>query len=224
MQLLEALTKGNVVVLGKREWGKTLLAMNAAKLRPSGLTVDTLGDCKQGRQITVDELHHAVRGGWWRLNVKAETKRLRCHSNAIALTAFRFICEAARADLLPKNFCLFVDEADKYGTAAYNDENLREYARYGAHWSDSTYVITARRYAAIPKEWTTNADIILAGASMDPNDGDAARRFFGYSNMQTWSELKLHEFLSLTPQALGIVMYNRSRNTLEAWNLQGGNQ
>lgn len=177
-----------------------------------------------GRLVTVDDLHHTIRNGWWRISIPDEARRLKCKSDKVALTVFRFVCEAAREKLFQPGFCLLVDEADKYGNAGTNDDNLREYARYGRHWQDSTYIITARRYAEIPKEWTAGADIVMAGTSLDPNDADAAKRLFGKLNIQTWSRLELHEFLSLTPQAVGVVRYNMARSTLEAWNLQGGNQ
>jgi hypothetical protein len=187
--------------------------MKAAAFRQHGLTVDTLGDCTLGREVGFWEIHNG--GGWKRFNVLAEADLAAVTPSEIAPVLFQAVFKLARAGVLDRPFCLFVDEADAYGSAAYNSPALREIARYGRHWG-LTFIITARRYAEIPKDWTSGADLILLGPSLDPNDSDAAKRILGRDLWRIWTNVQSREFLGISLDGAAIYSYNSVDNSVHA--------
>lgn len=216
--LLSSFKNGNLVLLGKRGSGKTFLGTKAAAFRPNGLVIDTLGDCPLGRRVGYWEIHNG--GGWKRFDVLAEADAAGVSPSDMAPVLFTAVHRLARAGVLERPFCLFVDEADSYGSAAYNSPALSDLARYGRHWG-VTFIITARRYAEIPKDWTSGADLILLGPSLDPNDSDAAKRILGRNLWRNWTSVQSREFLGISLDGAGIYGYNSIDNSVHARGVSG---
>jgi len=210
--LLEPLRSGNLVILGKRGSGKTTLALAAAAFRPAGLCIDTLGDADCGVPIDYNGL--ADLRGWSRLNVPGLTAGTAISPETFATAAFFAVRKLAQAGHLPRPFTLLVDEADMYGSAAYNSPALRELARYGRHWGVQ-YIITARRYAEIPKDWTSGADLILAGPSLDVQDAAFIRRLSA-AHVEIWRYLRMPDFLGFSLDGAAIYRYDLIDDSIHA--------
>lgn len=202
-------------MLGKRGSGKTTLALKACSFRAHGLIIDTLGDIRSGSPIQYSELHRLHE--WRRMDVPREAERLGVGIDNLAGCTFTAVVRLARAKLLPCPFTLFVDEADSYGSAAWNNEALREAARYGRHWGIQ-YIITARRYAEIPKDWTANADLVLMGPSLDPADADVVKRIAG-PYARNWAIIQQPYFLGISLDGPALYVYNSIDRTIEAESL-----
>jgi hypothetical protein len=130
------------------------------------------------------------------------------------------ILHLAQAGHLPSPFCLFIDEADMYGHAAYNHPALKELTRYGRHWG-VTFIINSRRYAELPKDWTSGADVILAGRSMDPRDEEAVSRIYGREALSEWHTLSNWEFLGISLDNMTRVWYSDTDGQVYVQPLKG---
>jgi hypothetical protein len=215
LESFPGLSSGCLVILGKRDWGKSFLASKLARFRPNGLAVDPMGDLRTGLPLTLQDLDLIERPGWFRINLPAAATAARVSTDQAAACCFRFVVSMAKAGRLPRPFCLLVDEADLFGGAAFNDSALREVARYGRHWG-VTFLVTTRRYSEIPKDWTGQADVILAGRSVDPRDSDIVREIFGRSHMRTWEGLKKRRFLVKCLDSIGICWYDQEADEIKA--------
>jgi hypothetical protein len=216
-KLLLPFKSGNLVILGKRGSGKSTLAVAAGAFRRSGLLVDTLGDLPFGRPVTFAGLA-GFGDKWRRLNMPAEAVSLHVGIDVLAGGSFAAVLKLAKADILPNPFTLLVDEVDAYGSAAYNNVALRELARYGRHWGVA-YIVTARRYAEIPKDWTSGADLILMGPSLDPQDAAMVERIIGGAYMAIWRNLRPYNFFGISLDGPAIYVYDSVERSIQARSL-----
>jgi hypothetical protein len=215
VDLLQAIKAGNLVILGKRGSGKTTLALQAAAFRPAGLIVDTLGDIDVGQEVEFYDLAGVER--WRRFNLPDAARGSGIGIDTMAAGVFTAVYRLAEARCLPRPFTLLVDEADRHGHASWNTAALKDTARYGRHWG-LQYIITARRYAEVPKDWTSNADLVLMGPSLDPADADTVRRIAG-PHARIWAHVKAPDFLGIGVDGAAIYRYNSVDDSIEAESL-----
>jgi len=198
--------QGAVTILGKRGSGKTTLCNAIARLRPHVLCVDPLGDNSFGVPLSWERLPEIGRGGHFRIDLFTAPTGL--DRDDAAAVIFNFVLLAAEHGKLPRPFTLYLDEADTYGTAYWNDPSLKRLANYGRHWG-ITFIVNARRYAAIPKDWTSQSDVILMGPSVDLlADGRIIVGLVGRERMRTWETLPPFRFLAKGLDSVAIVSYN----------------
>lgn len=145
-------------------------------------------------------------GGQSRLSLFTAPKNL--DREEASRRVFRFILLAAEAGKLPNPFTLYIDEADMYGNAYWNDESLRRLANYGRHWGVS-FIVNARRYAAIPKDWTSQSDMIIMGPSVDViADGRIVMGLIGRARLSQWENLEPYQFIAKGLDGIGYTRYN----------------
>jgi len=179
-------------------------------LRPNVLCIDPLGDNDFGAEILWEDLPKIDRpmksGRRYRVSLvrRAGIEDL----DIMAAKIFRFILLAAERDSLPKPFTLYVDEADRFGNAYWNDRSLKYLANYGRHW-DISFIVNARRYAAIPKDWTSQSDVIVMGPSVDIiADGRIVSGLIGRERMKQWESLERYQFIGKGLDGIGYIRYN----------------
>lgn len=175
------------------------------------MCIDPLGDNEFGAEIAWDDLPKIDRPGssgyHYRVNLMRRAGIEDLDEQATKL--FRFILLAAEKRNLPRPFTIYVDEADRFGNAYWNDRSLKYLANYGRHWEVS-FIVNARRYAAIPKDWTSQSDVIILGPSVDIiADGRVVMGLIGRDRMKEWENLERYQFIGKGLDGIGYIRYNQ---------------
>lgn len=183
-----------MTILGKRGSGKTVLSNAIARLRPNVLSIDPLGDNEFGEEIAWEQLPDIGKPGRRRLKLFSAPSEL--SRDAASAQIFRFVLLAAENRKLPEPFTLYIDEADVFGSAYWNDASLSRLANHGRHWSVS-FIVNTRRYASIPKDWTSQSELIIIGPSLDTiADGRVVAGLIGTQRLPAWEGLKKYQFIA----------------------------
>jgi hypothetical protein len=164
-----------------------------------------LHDCEFGELTDWEHIGFIAKGGRWRIQLEGIEDE---EKDLDARKLFRFLLAAANRGALPKPFTLHIDEVDLYGNAWLNDKSLVKLARFGRHW-DFSFIVNARRYADIPKDWTSQSDAIILGPSVDMlSDGRVVRGIIGSHMLKAWERLERYQFIIKTLDGCGYIGYS----------------